>query len=131
MPEFKEAKSFPRVCDSLKAFSIKQFANHLFVGLEPDFDFNDVIEGMSQRIGFLPLNVFKHDPTLDKSYTINCHWALYCDNYLEGFHIPFVHDDLNEALDYRNYKTLIYDHFNLQIGYSDTSEDTFNLQKIM
>ena len=33
MPEFKEAKSFPRVCDSLKAFSIKQFANHLFVGL--------------------------------------------------------------------------------------------------
>ena len=127
MPEFKEAKSFPRVCDSLKAFSIKQFANHLFVGLEPDFDFNDVIEGMSQRIGFLPLNAFKHDPTIDKSYTINCHWALYCDNYLEGFHIPFVHDDLNEALDYGNYKTLIYDHFNLQIGYSDTSEDTFNL----
>ena len=43
MPEFKEAKSFPRVCDSLKAFSIKQFANHLFVGLEPDFDFKNVV----------------------------------------------------------------------------------------
>ncbi len=127
MPEFKEAKYFPRVCDSLKAFSIKKFANHLFVGLEPDFDFNDVIEGMSQRIGFLPINAFKHDPVLDKSYTINCHWALYCDNYLEGFHIPFVHDDLNKSLDYGNYITLIYDHFNLQIGYSDTLEDTFNL----
>ena len=59
--------------------------------------------------------------------TINCHWALYCDNYLEGFHIPFVHDDLNEALDYGNYKTEIYEYFNLQIGYSDTSEDTFSL----
>jgi len=126
MPEFKEAKSFPRACDSLKQFSLKQFGNHLFVALEPDFDFDAVIEGMSERIGFLPLNVFKRDPNLDKSYTINCHWALYCDNYLEGFHIPFVHDDLNEALDYGNYKTMIYDHFNLQIGYSDTSEDTFN-----
>ena len=103
MPEFKEAKSFPRVCDSLKAFSIKQFANHLFVGLEPDFDFNDVIEGMSQRIGFLPLNDFKHDPDLDKSYTINCHWALYCDNYLEGFHIPFVRW-LKWGLDYEETK---------------------------
>ena len=46
MPEFKEAKSFPRVCDSLKSFSIKQFANHLFVGLEY-FDFKDVIEDVS------------------------------------------------------------------------------------
>ena len=56
MPEFKEARSFPRACDSLKQFSLKQFGNHLFVALEPDFDFNAVIEGMSERIGFLPLN---------------------------------------------------------------------------
>ena len=127
MPEFKEVKSFPRVCDSLKEFSLKQFGNHLFVSLEPDFDFDGVIKGMSERIGFLPLNDFKHDPTLDKIYTINCHWALYCDNYLEGFHIPFVHEDLNEALDYGNYKTEIYEYFNLQIGYSETSEDAFSL----
>ncbi len=24
----------------------------------------------------------------------------YCNNYLEGFHIPFVHDDLDAVLDY-------------------------------
>ena len=127
MPEFKEAKSFPRPCDSLKEFSLKQLGNYLFVGLEPLFDFDEVINRMNQRIGFLPLNEFKHNPSLDKEYSINCHWALYCDNYLEGFHIPFVHDDLNEALDYGNYKTEIYDHFNLQIGYTDSSDDIFTL----
>ena len=127
MPEFKEAKSFPRACDSLKEFSLKQLSNHIFVGLEPNFDFDEVIKGMNQRIGFLPLKDFKHKPSLDKEYSINCHWALYCDNYLEGFHIPFVHDDLNEALDYGNYKTETYDHHSLQIGYSDSSEDAFVL----
>ena len=25
---------------------------------------------------------------------------LYCENYLEGFHIPFVHHSLNEIVDY-------------------------------
>ena len=127
MPEFKDAKSFPRPCDSLKEFSLKQLGNHLFVGLEPNYDFDLVINGVIQRVGFLPLNEFRHDASLDKTYFINCHWALYCDNYLEGFHIPFVHDDLNETLDYGNYTTKIYEHFNLQIGYAEDSEDVFDL----
>ena len=52
MPEFSEAKTFPRVCDSLKEFSIKQFGNHLFVGLEPVFDFDDVIDLISTALVF-------------------------------------------------------------------------------
>ena len=52
---------------------------------------------MQERIGFLPLEDFKLNETISKDYLINCNWALYCDNYLEGFHIPFVHPDLNDA----------------------------------
>ena len=48
---------------------------------------------------------------------------------LEGFHIPFVHKDLNEVLDYNIYKTEVYDHCNLQIGYSEDDTDVFNLPK--
>jgi hypothetical protein len=33
-----------------------------------------------------------------ETVVVNAHWALYCDNYLEGFHIPFVHEDLDAAL---------------------------------
>ena len=127
MPEFKEAQDFPRACDGLHEFSLRKLGEHLFVGLEPSFDFDEVIQVMNERIGFLPLNEFKYNPTLNKDYIVNCHWALYCDNYLEGFHIPFVHEDLNAVLDYGNYKTEVYDHCNVQIGYSDGAEEVFDL----
>ena len=127
MPEFNEAEDFPRPCDNLHEFSLKKLGSHLFVGLDPAFDFTEVIDVMNERIGFLPLGEFKLDETLNKDYIVNCHWALYCDNYLEGFHIPFVHEDLNAVLDYGSYKTEIYDHVNLQIGYSEGSEETFDL----
>ena len=60
---------------------------------------------------------------------INANWALYCDNYLEGFHVPFVHKDLNEVLDYNNYDTEIDEYFNLQIGYAKNKDECFEIPK--
>ena len=127
MPEFSQAKNFPRSCEGLREFSIQDLCGHLFVSLDPSFAFSEVLDKMNERIGFLPLESFKHNETRGKEYIINCHWALYCDNYLEGFHIPFVHDDLNSELDYGNYKTELYPHMNLQIGYTDGGTEIFDL----
>ena len=30
------------------------------------------------------------------------------DNFLEGFHIPFVHPELNKVIDYKSYKTELF-----------------------
>ncbi|WP_323756310.1 aromatic ring-hydroxylating dioxygenase subunit alpha [Roseivirga sp.] len=127
MPEFKEAENFPCASDSLHQFPLKQLGPLLFMGLDPSFDFEPVLEGMIERIGFMPLHEFRHDAQRSQDYLVNAHWSLYCDNYLEGFHIPFVHSDLNAVLDYGSYETVLYEHMNLQIGYSDSSEDTFDL----
>lgn len=127
MPEFKEAQDFPKPCDNLHKFPLHHWGPFLFLGLNPSFDINQVLEPMNERIGFFPLHDFKLDESRSKEYMVNAHWALYCDNYLEGFHIPFVHDDLNEVLDYGNYETLLYDHMNLQIGYAQGSEEIFEL----
>jgi choline monooxygenase len=129
MPEFDKTKNFPRPCDNLHKFPLIKWGKLLFAGLNPSFDFQTVIDKMSERIGFLPINEFKPDSTLSKDFTVNAHWALYCDNYLEGFHIPFVHKDLNEVLDYNDYKTEVYQHCNLQIGYSEDDSDVFELPK--
>jgi choline monooxygenase len=99
----------------------------MFAGLEPAFDLQMVLDQMYERIGFMDLDQFVHDPTRTKEYHINAHWALYCDNYLEGFHIPFVHDDLNAVLDYGDYETILYEHMNLQIGYAEGTEIVFDL----
>lgn len=127
MPEFSKAKNFPRPCDDLHTFPLVKWGKLLFAGLNPTFDFQKVINKINERVGFLPIDGFLPDSSLSKDFTINAHWALYCDNYLEGFHIPFVHKDLNEVLDYDVYKTEIYDHCNLQIGYSEDDSDVFNL----
>jgi choline monooxygenase len=127
MPEFKDAENFPRPCDHLHEFPIKKWGPFIFAGLDPIFDFSEALNIMNERVGFLPLHEFRHDLNSNKEYIVNCHWALYCDNYLEGFHIPFVHADLNSVLDYSNYTTVIYDHLNLQIGYSNNAEEVFNL----
>lgn len=129
MPEFKEAKDFPRPCDDLHEFPVVKWGPFLFAGLSNDIDFNAVIDKMNDRVGFLPLDEFTFDEGRSKEYLVHAHWALYCDNYLEGFHIPFVHDDLNKTLDYGDYTTEIYNLLNLQIGYSKDASETFDLPK--
>lgn len=129
MPEFNEAEDFPRPCDNLHKFPLRKWGQFLFAGLNADFDFQQIIDKMNERIGFLPLKDFKLDSTLSKDFLVHAHWALYCDNYLEGFHVPFVHEDLNKVLDYGSYKTEIYDYCNLQIGYTDDATEVFELPK--
>lgn len=127
MPEFNEVDDFPANCDHLYEFPLAEWGPWLFVGLNPGYDIKAVLKEMNLRVGFLPLNEFKYNEEQGKEYTVNAHWALYCDNYLEGFHIPFVHNDLNAVLDYGNYKTVLFDHMSLQIGYAEGTEEIFDL----
>lgn len=127
MPEFDDAENFPRACDHLHEFPLAEWGPFLFAGINPKIDFNKIIEEMNERVGFLPLHEFKHSPAISKDYLVNCHWALYCDNYLEGFHIPFVHTDLNAVLDYGNYEVELFDYLNLQVGYAESGEEVFDL----
>lgn len=129
MPEFADALDFPRPCDDLRQFPIIDWSGQLFASLAPVFDIKPVLEAMYTRVGHMNLSSFKKDETRSRDYDIQCHWALYCDNYLEGFHIPFVHDDLNESLDYSSYETILYPNMNLQVGYARNGEHAFKLPK--
>ena len=129
MPEFTDVENFPRACDHLQAFKTAFLGPQVFVGLNSNMNIEGVFAKMNERIGFLPLNEFKLDTNQSKDYLVNCHWALYCDNYLEGFHIPFVHEDLNAALDYGAYETELFENGSLQIGYAAGGDEVFDLPK--
>jgi len=66
-------------------------------------------------------------PELSKDYTVKANWALYCENYLEGFHIPFVHAGLNQVLDFGEYTTEIFKYSNLQLGIGKKGDVCFDL----
>ena len=127
MPEFKEAIGFPRDCDHLFKFNAEKWGPFLFAGLEPEVDFSVIRDFLNKWVGFLPLEEFKLDLSKSRDYLVNCHWALYCDNYLEGFHIPFVHPELNEMLDYDSYSSELFECGTLQLGFADGAEETFKL----
>lgn len=43
---------------------------------------------------------FSHEVTHD----LACNWKTYVDNYLEGYHVPFLHPELNRELDMATYR---------------------------
>lgn len=127
MPEFQEAEDFPRPCDHLHQLPLKQWQQFLFTNLDPAFDFSEITAELDRRVGFLPIKDFRFAPERTQEYLVHAHWALYCDNYLEGFHIPFVHKELHAILDYGAYTTECFQYLNLQIGYSDKGSISFDL----
>ncbi len=126
MPEFKEVENFPRPCDHLQEISLSQWNNQLFSSMNPEIPFDIIKKGLDKYLYFLDFKSFIHQPEINTEYTINCHWALYIENYLEGFHIPFVHNDLGALLDYGNYVTEVDDHIVTQIGFADKGSPTFD-----
>ena len=108
MPEFKEVANFPAEEDNLTNLSLFQFGKLIFTSLHPKHPAEEFFGGMMERVGWMPFEEFHFRPELSLDYTVDAHWALYCENYLEGFHIPFVHAGLNSVIDYGKYTTAGY-----------------------
>jgi choline monooxygenase len=127
MPEFEGVEGFPCAKDDLPQLAFGNWQQHLFAGITPCITLNEAIGEMQQRLHWLPLQEFRLMPELSRDYLVKAHWALYCENYLEGFHIPFVHQSLNSVLDFGAYTTEIYRYSNLQLGIAKGGEDVFDL----
>ena len=129
MPKTEGMKNFPCERDDLPEVSCNTWKQFIFTSIDPLFDFNDLIKDVNNRIGWMPIEDFAYREDLSKEYVLDANWALYCDNYLEGFHIPFIHKDLHSILDFDKYDIEIFKYSNLQIGYAKDDEDSFNLPK--
>ncbi|MEO7265114.1 MAG: aromatic ring-hydroxylating dioxygenase subunit alpha [Ferruginibacter sp.] len=128
MPEFKEVKNFPTANDDLSKLPLFTWGNLLFTSLQQKYEASVFFKDMIDRLSWLPLHEFKFHPALSKDYYVNANWALYCENYLEGFHIPFVHEALNTAIDFTDYTTEIFYPFSsLQLGISRYGKDCFDI----
>lgn len=127
MPEFKEVENFPSADDHLKSLPVFQFGKWLFTSLTSVHQATAFFADMQERIGWMPFEQFQFRADLSKDYVVDANWALYCENYLEGFHIPFVHADLNAVLDYGNYTTELFRYSNLQLGLGKDNDIAFDL----
>ena len=126
MPEFREVENFPADRDNLQELPLFQWGKWLFASLgtiQPEI----YLKEMMERLHWLPLEEFHFRPDLSNDYVVDANWALYCENYLEGFHIPFIHGSLNDLIDYGSYTTELFPYANLQLGLAKDDEVSFNL----
>jgi choline monooxygenase len=114
MPEFREARDFPSPSDDLPQVAFGEWAGMGFASLAPLAPLADFLGEVQASVAGEPLAAMRHDATRDREFHIDAHWALYVENYLEGFHIPFVHAGLNEVVDYGNYASELHRYANLQ-----------------
>ena len=129
MPDFEETKNFPRDCENLKSFKVSNIGPFLFTSLEPGFEIQPIFNEISNRMSFFKFDSLVERPDLSVDHLVNANWAIYCENYLDPFHIPFVHKDLTKVLDIEKYSVEIYENYNLQIGYASDGEEFFEINE--
>lgn len=127
MPEFDGVQDYPCSKDNLPNVPFDAWRKFLFVNLEPQTSLADFLKDVDDRVGWMPIEQFRHFPERGRDYLVNGNWALYIDNYLEGFHIPYIHAALNETLDYGAYESILLKHGNLQLGVAAEGEPAFDL----
>jgi choline monooxygenase len=117
MPEFDGVECFPGKADDLTEYPVAEWRGFLFASCEPAGDLTDFVGDADAALTDIDIDSLKLSSSTD--YGINAHWALYCENYLEGFHIPYVHKGLNEIVDYGTYRTDLFRYSSLQTGFDE------------
>jgi choline monooxygenase len=126
MPEFDRAQNFPTAADDLPHVPFAAWAGQGFASLDPIAPLDAFAGDMADRMRLFPVDTFAPAPARSRDYTVRAHWALYVENYLEGFHIPFVHAALDETVDYGSYATELFRYATLQLAYARPGEPAFD-----
>ncbi|MFZ0523255.1 MAG: aromatic ring-hydroxylating dioxygenase subunit alpha [Candidatus Acidiferrales bacterium] len=103
MTEFEGVCNFDRAQNGLVPIRVDTWENFVFVNLDEHAgslqEFLGALVGLAKPLGFGGLQFVER-----RSYTLNCNWKVYVDNFLDGgYHVPHMHKGLNSVLDYTNY----------------------------
>ena len=114
-PEFAGARNFERSANGLIPTEAALWEGLVFVRLSTEGSSLEDFLGsdLAQRIR--PLGLEKFHWMERRTYTLNCNWKVFVDNYLDGgYHIPHLHRALNSVLDPVKYTIETGERFCLQ-----------------
>ncbi len=121
-PGFEDAKDFPRPDENLRRLPLEQVGPLRFTSIDPVLPFDEWSAPLRQTLKEYDGETFTFDPSSSRTFEIDASWALYCENFLEGFHIPFVHPELNRGLDFSRYRTELEPYAVRQLGVDSGDE---------
>ena len=113
-PEFEGVCGFDRSQNGLVPVRVETWEQFVFVNLDPKAaPLADFLGGLVKRVA--PLNLDALHFFERRSYSLNCNWKVFVDNYLDGgYHVPHLHKALNSVLEYKQYTIENEDRYCLQ-----------------
>jgi choline monooxygenase len=127
MPGFEGVEGFPSAADDLVRVPLGRLGPLGFASVAPATPFEAWSAPARERLLPLGLARWALDAAASRDYEVAANWALYVDNYLEGFHIPYVHPALAKALEVSAYETHPLATGVLQVGIAPPGEPTLAL----
>jgi choline monooxygenase len=104
VPHWDRVDLFDKKDYGLTPVALEVWQGLMFVNLSPaPAPLEDTVQGIAERIAPLRLDGLQFHRRV--VYPVKCNWKAYVDNYLEGYHVPIVHPELNKVLDYAQYRT--------------------------
>lgn len=124
---FDASCGFPCDEDHLAAYPMKQVGPLSFVGLgqESDEAWTHFGHPWVNELANYPLDQLKYASRPDERRTLEGNWKQHAWNYLDSFHIPFIHRGpagLIDAIDYKSYTTETYESAVLQWAWAKNPE---------
>lgn len=113
-PELGQVKGFTREGHSLVPFDTASWGPLVFVRMQQGKDdFLTTLLPLVERTKDRNLSSLKWGGR--KEYEVACNWKVYVDNFLDGgYHVPTIHPALAKALNYKEYRTEVFDRCSLQ-----------------
>ncbi len=116
MPAFEGALGFPCERDDLPELEVARLGPLVFTRLARGLAFDVWSAPLAALLREYDGEAFTFAPERTRDFEVAANWALYVENYLEGFHVPFVHKGLDAVLDPATYRTELFAHAVRQVG---------------
>jgi choline monooxygenase len=104
--DFGAAAGFDPREYSLFEVKVETWRGFVFVNIDLEAPaLATLLSPLDKRLGKRDLSHLVH--TDRRSHDIACNWKIYVENYLEGYHIPLVHPQLNAEVDAAKYEVTV------------------------
>ena len=98
----------------LPQFHVGVWGPTVFVALEPKVTLEHWLADITPRLANYETQDLKFAG--GRRWEIGCNWKLYVDNFMEGYHIPFIHPGLAQSLSPSIYTYRLGEYSNEQYG---------------
>ncbi len=115
VPHFNRVELFDKRDYGLTPLHVAEWEGLVFVSLagRPQ-PLEASLRGIRERIAPTRIGELRFARRIE--YDVRANWKVYVDNYLEGYHVPYVHPELYKLYDYEGYVTEVHDRYSVQVG---------------